>query len=278
MRAYAKINLGLVVFEKREDGYHDIETVFHRIDLFDEVTIEQSDAITVVSSDRDVPNDETNICYKTAKVLQQHLGVSEGVTISIRKNIPVGAGLGGGSSDAALVLQELPKFWQRSVDRETIRRMALQLGSDVPYFLGTGSALARGRGEILEYFQLGIPYTILLCSPAIHISTAWAYNNVIPLKKAVNLKGLLLEGINTPIRLVNGLRNDFEPLIFRHYPEIMRVKEAMMRGGAEFALMSGSGSSVYGFFSRTDFADEVAKYFKSMGYRTYLTGPHFSPS
>jgi len=276
-RTYAKINLGLLILDKRPDGYHNIETVFHRINMFDEIEFKPSSAINVISSDPDAPSGEENICYNAAKRVQEHLNVGKGVEISIRKSIPVGAGLGGGSSDAGVVLQELPKYWERRVDDSTLRKIALKLGSDVPYFLGTGSALAKGRGEILEYFKLDIPFTILLCTPNIHVSTAWAYQNVRPSKgsRPIDLKGVLLEGLKKPLHLVNGLRNDFEPVVFREYPEIMRVKEAMMRGGAEFALMSGSGSSVFGFFSRVDYVHEVDRILQSKGYQTWATPPHF---
>ena len=215
---------------------------------------------------------------RCSKGCLEDLKIEEGVEISIRKSIPVGAGLGGGSSDAGVVLQELPNFWDMRVDDSTLRKIALKLGSDVPYFLGTGSALAKGRGEVLEYFKLDIPFSILLCTPNIHVSTAWAYQNVRPSKasRPIDLKGVLLEGLKKPLHLVNGLRNDFEPVVFRDYPEIMRVKEAMMRGGAEFALMSGSGSSVFGLFSRLDYAKEVEHNLGSQGYRTFITKPHFA--
>jgi 4-diphosphocytidyl-2-C-methyl-D-erythritol kinase len=280
MRAYAKINLGLLILDKRPDGYHTIETVFHRINIFDEIEFKPSSVIKVVSSDTDAPSGEENICYKAARRMQEHLNLGKGAEISIRKSIPVGAGLGGGSSDAGVVLGELAKFWERRVDNSTLRNIALQLGSDVPYFLGTGSALAKGRGEVLEYFKLDIPFTILLCTPKIHVSTAWAYQNVRPSEasRPIDLKGVLLEGLKKPVHLVNGLRNDFEPAVFREYPEIMRVKEAMMRGGAEFALMSGSGSSVFGFFSQGKFADEVSSYLRSRDHQTFLTDPNFAPS
>jgi 4-diphosphocytidyl-2-C-methyl-D-erythritol kinase len=157
--------------------------------------------------------------------------------------------------------------------------MALQLGSDVPYFLRKGSALAKGRGEILDYFDLDVPYTILVCYPNIHIPTKWAYEQVQLVRdaKRIDLKALVLDGMKTPLHLVNSLRNDFEPAVFRQYPDVMRVTEAMMRGGAEFASLSGSGSCVFGFFSRTDYADEAGRLLKAKGYRASWTKPGFKP-
>ncbi len=276
-RAYAKINLGLLVREKRPDGYHAIETVFHRIDLCDELALEPADEISVVSDTREVPADETNLCFKAALLLQKALGLRAGVRITLRKSIPVGAGLGGGSADAAGVLRHLPNLWQCTLGEQAVQSIALKLGSDVPYFLRRGSAVGRGRGEILEYFDLDVPYIILLCNPNIHISTTWAYQQVRPSSAhpAPELRDLVVAGMRDPERLVTGLRNDFEPAVFKAYPEVLHLKEAMVHGGAAFASLSGSGSSIYGFFSNPDDAREVSSDCAAKGYRTFLTPPHF---
>lgn len=278
--AHAKINLGLLVLEGRPDGYHDIETVFHRIDLSDEIELSPSSEINVIASDPAVPSYERNICYKAATLLRDRLGVHEGVTITIRKTIPVGAGLGGGSADAGAVLCELPRFWNRSIEDNALRRIALDLGSDVPYFLKSGSALARGRGEILEYFPLDIPFSILVCYPHIHISTAWAYRNIVPATRAshVALRTLLVDGLDKPVELGHRLHNDFEPLVFTAWPEIGEVKQEMVRGGAVYASLSGSGSAVYGFFSEKHLAENAGVGLQARKYFTSLTDPHFTPS
>jgi 4-diphosphocytidyl-2-C-methyl-D-erythritol kinase len=278
-RAYAKINLGLRILEKRPDGFHNIETVFHKVDVFDEILFHESERIEVMSSSDAAPSGESNICFKAARLLQKHLDVHDGVRISIIKNIPVGAGLGGGSSDAATVLRHLPRFWNRVVDEQTLEEFASQLGSDVPFFLGNTSALGASRGERLEWLTLDIPYFILLCNPNIHISTAWAYQHVMldNSNQHDRLTQVLLEGMNNSLRLARGLRNDFEPIVFVEYPEVLRVKETMLRGGAHYASMSGSGSSVFGFFQKGDTAAGVAQLFKAKGYRTFLTRPNFSP-
>lgn len=276
-RAYAKINLGLLVRDRRPDGYHSIETVFHRIDLCDELVLEPAEEISMVSDSRDVPTDEANLCFKAAVLLQQSLGLRAGVRITLRKNIPVGAGLGGGSADAAEVLRHLPHLWQCSASEQTVQSLALKLGSDVPYFLRRGSAIGRGRGDILDYFDLDVPYTILVCNPNIHISTAWAYQQVRPsaAHPALQLRDLVVSGMHDPGRLVSELRNDFEPAVFKAYPEVRRLKEAMVRGGAAFASLSGSGSSIYGFFSSPDEARGVSSDCAAKGYRTFFTPPHF---
>lgn len=277
LRAYAKINLGLLVLEKRPDEYHTIETVFHRIDVYDELRFDSSPDLGISTTSNEIPSDAGNICYRAALLLRQHLKVPEGVEISLKKQIPVGAGLGGGSADAATVLRELPKFWNRIVPESDLRALALRLGSDVPYFMGSGSALARGRGELLDYFHIDIPFTILLCYPNIHLSTAWAYRNVRPRKRTSDLKTLLREGMKAPHTLMNSLVNDFEPVVFEAYPVVNHVKETMLGGGAQFALMSGSGSSVFGLFPNAHQAAEVAGALDRRGFRTFRTPPHFSP-
>ncbi|MCC6398975.1 MAG: 4-(cytidine 5'-diphospho)-2-C-methyl-D-erythritol kinase, partial [Bacteroidetes bacterium] len=177
-RAYAKINLGLYVVERRPDGFHNIETIFHRVDIADTIRLAPAREITVTSSSPEAPSDSSNICHGAASMLRDHLGVTRGVHIHIEKQIPVGAGLGGGSADAACILRELPAFWGAAVPDQVLSTLALKLGSDVSFFLSPGSAVARGRGEILEYFPLDIPYTILLCNPNVHVSTAWAYAQI----------------------------------------------------------------------------------------------------
>ncbi len=279
-KAFAKINLGLTILGKRSDGFHNIETIFHRIDLHDDLRFEPSDDIAVTSSSPEVPEGESNLCHKAASLLRSTLGVADGVRIVLTKRIPVGAGLGGGSSDAATVLLHLPAFWHRQLDGEALSAIALELGSDVPYFLLPGSALAHGRGEQLEYFPLRIPFTILLCTPDIHVSTAWAYQNFRPTRTGAppDLKALVLGGMENPLQLVNGLRNDFEPLVFASYPAVMKIKETMMRGGAEYASMSGSGSSVFGLFSKASHVHDTARTLAETGYRSFVTRPLFSTS
>ena len=280
LRAYAKINLGLLVHDKRPDGFHNIETVFHRIDLFDEITLEESDDLQVLSAGQKAPGGEANICHTAATLVQKHLGIRNGVKISIRKNIPVGAGLGGGSSDAATVLRALPQFWGHSVDDASLQKLALQLGSDVPYFLGNGSALGRGRGEILEYFDLDILCTILVCYPNIHVSTAWAYQQVAPsgAGEEIDLKAILIDGMKNPSSLRGKLRNDFEPSVFKKFPVVKEVKEMMVSGGADFALISGSGSTVFGLFDHGDAALAIEREFQDKGWLTFLARPHFKPA
>lgn len=276
-RAYAKINLGLRILAKRPDGFHDIETVFYRVAVWDDISLEPGRTVEVLSDNPQVPGDRTNICFKAAEILRAHVAIGDGVRIRINKRIPVGAGLGGGSSDGAAVLRALPGFWRKPLDGGTLRSLAARLGSDVPYFLGAGSALARGRGELLEYFPLSLPYTILLCYPNIHVNTAWAYSQVVPNPRSnqPDLRSILLRGLQNPRSMPGELTNDFEPPVFKAYPAIRLVKESMVAGGAFFTLMSGSGSSVYGLFDDATAAAELAGRFGAQSYPTFITPPHF---
>jgi 4-diphosphocytidyl-2-C-methyl-D-erythritol kinase len=278
--AYAKINLGLLVLNKRPDGYHNLSTVFHRINVCDRISFAPSAGISVVSTSAEAPSDESNICHKAARVLSERLYVRDGVKITIEKNIPVGAGLGGGSSDAATVLRHLPAFWGRPANQELLQELALMLGSDVPYFLSPGSASGKGRGEMLEYFAVDIPYTILLCNPNIHVATGWAYGQLrlSPTREEVNLKEVLLDGLRSPHILQEKLVNDFESPVFQAYPEVRNLKTDMVDAGAVYAAMSGSGSSVYGFFDDGNAADALAARLNTSGYRTFITPPHFLPA
>ncbi len=277
MLAYAKINLGLYVIARRPDGYHDIETVYCRIGLADRISFSQASDIQVTSSSPEVPNDESNICHKAARMLRGHFDSNDGVHIHIVKEVPVGAGLGGGSADAALVLKELPAFWQRDLDAADRSRFALALGSDVPYFLEEGAALARGRGERLEYFPLDIPFAVLLCNPNIHIATSWAYSRITPGsgRKPDNLRKVVTEGMRNPEILRQQLRNDFESVVFATYPEVYDLKKQMLNAGADFVLMSGSGSTVFGLFEDVSTAERLAREFVSRGYQAFVTPPHF---
>ncbi len=278
VKAYAKINLGLRILGKRSDGFHNIETVFHRIDLYDELEFLASDLISMECDNCDVPLDEKNLCIRAANLLQQKYGIRKGVHIRLKKNIPVGAGLGGGSSDAAAVLLHLPKFLGHEISKNELMELALNLGSDVPYFLEEGTAYATGRGEKLEYFKLDIPYWILLVNPQIHVSTAWAYNNLSlnPDKYKTNLKTDLIYNIHSPEKLRQLVTNDFEDVVFEEYPLIKRLKLHLYESGADFVQMSGSGSSVYGFFKTEPDLKKISQNISSE-YKIYATEPFFKP-
>jgi 4-diphosphocytidyl-2-C-methyl-D-erythritol kinase len=288
LRTYAKINLGLRILKQRPDGYHNIETIFHRVHPFDDLTFEHSDKILFRSNVHFLPVDDRNLCVRAAKLLQQHSGIKDGVEISLQKNIPVGAGLGGGSSDAAATLLGLVQFWNLEISGSKLHGIATQIGSDVPYFLKPGSAYATGRGEILEYFDLKVPYWIVVAYPDVHVSTAWAYQAIhdpnlkhkhdfSPEARATSLKQIVREHLNTPEQLNRLLHNDFEPVVLHKYETIAFTKVSMYAAGAVFAQMSGSGSAVYGLFNDEHTANTAMK---KLGERckVFLTPKEFNGS
>jgi 4-diphosphocytidyl-2-C-methyl-D-erythritol kinase len=207
------------------------------------------------------------------------------VQIQLQKNIPIGAGLGGGSSDAAATLVGLNQLWNLRLGQDQLNHFALLLGSDVPYFVSRGSAYATGRGELLEYFPLDLPYWIVIVYPNLHISTTWAYQQL-DLRngdshRAVrstesSIKDILVELIPHPRRLITSLMNDFEPTILAAHPEIGQIKKKLYDLGAEFAQLSGSGSSVYGLFIQEEEATHAISKLKN-GYQTFITPPSFTP-
>lgn len=276
-RAYAKINLGLRILRRREDGYHDIETVFHRINLFDEITFEPSSTISLTTNHHELPTDDRNLCVRAAGLLQKTCGIHQGVHITLKKEIPIGAGLGGGSSDAAVVLTALPFWWGEKMQEGELHRLAFELGADVPYFLKPGTAHATGKGEVLEYFELALPYWIIVVYPNLHISTSWAYANTQLRRRGEerSLKDILLEHLSQPRMLTSLLQNDFEPLVLRTYPQVANLRKLLYDRGAVFAQLSGSGSSLFGLFIDEDLAKKAASDFRSE-YPTFLTPPHFT--
>jgi 4-diphosphocytidyl-2-C-methyl-D-erythritol kinase len=277
VRSYAKINLGLRILGRRADGFHDLSTLFHRVDLFDTLSFEITDGnISLESNREDIPTDDGNLCVRAARQLlgpQRGLGVH----IVLNKKIPAGAGLGGGSANAAAVLRFLPPLLDLKFPEEELLEMAAMLGSDVPFFLQDGSAVARGRGELLEYFQWDCPWWIVLVNPGIHVSTAWAYGNLRLTADPADpdLRSALLRAHEDPAALAIVL-HDFEAPVTIIHPSIRDVRKRMLDAGAVGALMSGSGSSVFGLFSDEDAARSCAELFSPEQVLS-VTPPAFIP-
>jgi 4-diphosphocytidyl-2-C-methyl-D-erythritol kinase len=277
IHAHAKINLGLHIVAKRNDGFHNIETIFHHIGLSDILTVKRSEKIEITCTNPDIPVDSSNLCWKAVEAFQHHHSITDGVQIQIDKNIPVGAGLGGGSSDAAAVLRSLPVLLQKQTANSDLHTMALRLGSDVPFFLHNTSAYAEGRGEILSYFPFALPYWIVLVYPNIHVSTPWAYNTLSKKRNGsfperAQLKTFLP---TDSLEKISALKNDFEEVVFEHFPEIQNVKTGLENFGTLFSLMSGSGSSVFGLFDDEQKAQHAVKHFAGT-YFTHCTEPNFT--
>jgi 4-diphosphocytidyl-2-C-methyl-D-erythritol kinase len=265
-KAYAKINLGLNILRRREDGYHEIESVFQQIDLCDAIRISPiSHGIEIICSHPDVPCDASNICHKAVRLLQAQTGRNEGIRIELNKKIPVGAGLGGGSSDAAAVLKALNQQWDLGLAQDALRSLARQLGADVPFFLSGRTMFAQGIGDILSPVNLMLDFIILIVFPKFSVSTVWAYKNykinLTNSKKNITLADLFLADLDL-LDLTNYLKNDLEQVVFERHPQLNSIKSKLYAMGAFYASMSGSGSSVFGlFFPDISFSEDVEALF-----------------
>ena len=278
VNACAKINLGLLITGRRPDGYHTLETVFAPINWFDVLEFTVSDTISMSCSNLDLPSDDTNLCVRAAKALQKFASVKDGVEISLVKQIPFGAGLGGGSSDAAATLRELNTLWGVNASSADLHRIAVTLGADVPYFLDmSGLAYASGIGEELQDLSLALPYHVVTVFPEVQVPTVWAYRNFRPQfdRQVPDLKTLAARLCrDRDLSVLDGFINDFEPVVFEHYPVVLSVRDALLKAGAVFASMSGSGSAVYALFDDAFSAEAVAAELRG-SYRVNITPPDF---
>jgi 4-diphosphocytidyl-2-C-methyl-D-erythritol kinase len=258
--AYAKVNLMLAVGPKRKDGYHEVATLLQAISLHDVLTFRpraKGFALAVRGPEsRGVPRGASNLVLRAARLLQAELGETRGAAITLEKHVPHGAGLGGGSSDAAATLVGLLRLWRRRLPKERLAALAARLGSDVPFFLGPGRAFARGRGEILTPLPaLRKPLRMVVVVPQTRVSTREAYaNHLIPKSRltgwarAVNLvqlRSFRAFGPDGP----KSFFNDLEGSVLRRHPAIRAARDRLLKNGAVVALMSGSGSGVVGFTS-----------------------------
>lgn len=257
--APAKINTCLHVLGKRPDGYHELAMLMQPITLFDRITLSvvEGEGVEVHCPGVELPAGADNIAARAARVLLGHVGVNRSVRIEVDKQIPVAAGLGGGSSDAAAVLSGLNELCGFGVDNLTLRQLAVGLGADVPFFLYGGAAWATGIGDVLESVPTMPPVWYVLVNPGIAVSTAWVYGNL-----GLTSKGdvaRLREFPQTTEALVRLLHNDLERVTLNRYPEVAAVKQALVEHGALGALMSGSGPTVFGVFDAEDSARAAAR-------------------
>ncbi|MFQ5863974.1 MAG: 4-(cytidine 5'-diphospho)-2-C-methyl-D-erythritol kinase [bacterium] len=266
--SYAKINFGLIIKSKRRDGFHEIETILQQIDLKDEIELQAKEEpnIELCCEDPDIPTGNANLCVQAANLLTQTLGLQKGVNIVLKKSIPAGAGLGGGSSNAAVVLLGLNKLWNLKLKPEKLKALASQLGSDVPFFIHGGTAIARGRGDILLPCHIQGDFTILIIIPRIRISTHWAYGRV-NLSLTMNEKNIKLKHFRSTTCLdaefFNDLTNDLETTVFERHPILSRIKTELYHTGAIFASMSGSGSAIFGIFQKRNQALKAKQHFRN---------------
>ena len=278
VKAYAKINLYLDVIGRRSDGYYNIRTIMQKINLADELIVKGSKkGIKIICNKEGVPSDKSNTVYKAVELLREYVqnsGIkkekftrSKGVEIKIDKNIPVAAGLGGGSSDAAGVLIALNKLWDLGLSLRTLEGLGSRIGADVPFFIRGGTAYCYGRGDKIKRLQSLGTLGVILLNPGYHVSTKWAYGNLklkLTNKKNDNIiqryahiqrlkgdRGLTIK------KLEKFLYNDLEETVIKKYPSIGKIKYKLKKAGVEAILMSGSGSTVFGLVPTQKFAEKV---------------------
>jgi 4-diphosphocytidyl-2-C-methyl-D-erythritol kinase len=243
----AKINIGLNIVNKRKDGFHNIESWVFAIDLCDILEIIKSDSATSFKSTGiAIPgNPEENLCLKGWEILSNEFSIPP-VKIHLHKQIPIGAGIGGGSSDGAFTIKALNNLFSLNLSPEKMKQFSAMLGSDCPFFIDNRPAHVTGRGENLSLLKKDMSnYFILLVNPGIHIGTAEAYAGVQPKKPSQSVSDLIRNPIKDWQKKIN---NDFEPGIFKTHPVIEEIKHLLLHAGAHYASMSGSGSSVFGIF------------------------------
>jgi len=246
-----KINLGLNIVNKRDDGYHDIETFFFPIPLKDALEVIEKEKFEFSTSGFSIEGEpEKNLCIKAYDLLKKDFPKLPTVQMHLHKAIPMGAGLGGGSADGTFTLKLLNKKFGLSLSEKQLINYSLQLGSDCPFFILSKPFFATGRGEILEQTELDLSeYKFLIVHPPIHISTAWAFSTIKPFKPVKSIKQIIQQSIST---WKTELINYFEKPVFENHPEIKIIKDKLYHEGAIYASMSGSGSAVYGIFRKAD--------------------------
>jgi len=251
---HCKINLGLSILGKRKDGFHDIDTVFYPVHLKDIVEITASskgysESIRFTHSGLTIPGDTSNnLCVKAYHLLKADFPPLPAVQMHLHKNIPMGAGLGGGSSDGTAVLQILNSLFHLQLNKKQLIQYAEKLGSDCPFFLFDQPCQASGKGEILNPIEIDLsPYTLILIHPQIHIPTPWAFQQIIPCKKEKEIAKIVQQPLST---WKQELVNDFEAPVMKAHPLIGSIKEELYAQGALYASMTGSGSSLFGLFPK----------------------------
>lgn len=267
--SFAKVNLRLRILGLRADNYHELITIFQTVTLHDELKfiLTEKSELRLTSDASDVPADESNLVLRAARMLSENFAVRWGADIHLSKRIPAGGGLGGGSSNAALTLLALAHLWKVELGREDLVELGARLGADVPFFFTGGTALGRGLGTEITALEDVKRAHLLIVTPGVRISTAEAY-------KSLNARALTTDEVAAilaisraeaqfPDSLPEALHNDFEPVVFGLEPEIARAKESLLTKGALAALLTGSGSSVFGIFESEEDAVRASQSLKS---------------
>ena len=267
LKAKAKINLGLDVVRKREDGYHEVRMIMQMINLYDKITLRKKTepGITVTANLSYLPVNEDNLVYRAAKLLMDEFQVDGGLEIELQKYIPVAAGMAGGSTDAAAVMVGVNRIFQLGLNKKQLMERGVKIGADVPFCIMRGTALAEGIGEELTPLPAMPHCSLVIAKPKIHVSTKFVYGNlkVGELSEHPDIDGqvqALRE--NNLEQLVTRMGNVLETVTIPAYPVIDEIKHTMMKYGAMGAMMSGSGPTVFGIFEKEDKAQEVCRLLK----------------
>lgn len=278
LKAYAKINLGLDVLGKREDGYHEVRMIMQTIRLYDKLNMKKlnKDEIIIKTNLSYLPTNENNLVYRAIQMLKEEFNIKQGIYVELQKHIPVAAGLAGGSSDAAAALTGMNRLFQLKLTTTDLMQRAVKLGADIPYCILGGTALSEGIGEVLTPLDPMPKAYILIAKPPINVSTKYVYENLI-LDERTNHPDIdgIMEAITSKdlYGVTNRLSNVLESVTIDKYPVIQEIKDTMIEFGAMNALMSGSGPTVFGVFEDLNLAKKAFYQLKVQGKakQIYLT-------
>mgnify|MGYP001237224398 CR=1 FL=1 len=248
----AKINVGLRITSKRPDGFHELESVFYPVNWKDVLEVNESEKLSFVSTGIEIPGKgSNNLCVKAFELIKEAYDIPN-VKIHLHKNIPIGAGMGGGSSDGAFMIKALNKLFKLKLSLDKQIELASKLGSDCPFFILNKPCYVEGVGNIMKPFDISLKgFKVILVYPKLHIDTSWAYAQIIPEKSESNWQKELFK----PVKDWKAIKNDFEITIFDREPVIENIKKKLYAQGAYYASMSGSGSTVFAIFDREKVVD-----------------------
>ncbi len=271
IESYGKVNLALDILYKRDDGYHEINSIMQRINLKDKLTFTEIEkGVIIESNNPEVPTDSTNLVYKAWEILKDITGIDKGIHVNIEKNIPIAAGLAGGSSNGAATLQALNQMWNLKLSDIELMEIGKNLGADIPFCIMGGTALAQGIGEKLKSLNPFSKKHLLLCNPGIKVSTEYAYSKINPNGKRLDIQGLIDCIESGDIKCVaEKMANKMEEPIIEEYPIIQNIKDIMLKNGALGAIMSGSGPTVFGLFAKEEDSIIAGKKLLNISNRVY---------
>ncbi len=266
IKAYAKINLGLDVVRRLENGYHEVKMVMQTVGIYDVLTLEKTaEGIVVTTDSGELPTDENNLIYKAARLMKECYGIEEGVRIHLQKNIPIAAGMAGGSTDAAATLKGMNELFDLQAAMQELQEIGVKIGADVPYCVMGGTALAEGIGEKLTALKPAPECIVLVAKPDINVSTKYVYEHLdaAGVQKHPDIDGMVAAIAESNLQgVVERMENVLESVTVTAHPIIDTIKTRMKELGAVNSLMSGSGPTVFGIFTDKDRAEKAYEQIK----------------